>query len=126
MRGTCLDPALYDLEETGANILFFTESENLDEVAAAIIRGVAETTLLDIPDAMVALQRWPGDIKILGPISESQVMGVAVAKNSPDLLKEFNTFFDKIWKDGTYRALVTKYYPSVFLYLGDFFGQPNE
>ena len=121
MKGTCLDPALYDLDKTGANILFFSESENLDDLAPAIILGKAEATLLDIPDAMVALQEWPGDIKIIGPVSENQLMGVAVAKNASGLLEEFNRFFDRIWKDGTYGALVEKYYPSVFLYLGDFF-----
>ena len=121
MKGTCLDPALYELDKTGANILFFSESENLDDLAPAIILGKAEATLLDIPDAMVALQEWPGDIKIIGPVSENQLMGVAVAKNASGLLEEFNRFFDRIWQDGTYGALVEKYYPSVFLYLGDFF-----
>ena len=126
MKGTCLDPALYDLDKTGANILFFTESENLDDLAPAIILGKAEATLLDIPDALVALQDWPGDIKIIGPISENQLMGIAVAKNAPGLLDEFNRFFDRIWKDGTYGALVEKYYPSVFLYLGDFFNAKTK
>ncbi len=121
MRGTCLDPSLYDLDTTGATILFFTESENLNELAPAVIRGVAETTLLDIPDALVAIQKWPGDLKIIGPVSQNQVMGVAVSKTSPGLLHEFNRFFEQIWKNGTYKALVTKYYPSVYLYLGDFF-----
>ncbi len=121
MRGTCLDPTLYDLASTGADIRYFTASPLLDDIAPAIIEGAAEATLLDIPDALIALQKWPGEIKIVGPLSERQIMGVAVAKGSEDLLEEFNRFFARYWNDGKYKLLVEKYYPSVFLYLGDFF-----
>jgi len=121
MKGTCLDPDLYDLKAAGTDIRFFTESENLNEIAPAMINGASEATLLDIPDAMVALQKWPGEIKIIGPVSELQLMGVAVAKSSPALLGEFNRFFKACWKNGTYEVLVRKYYPSVFIYMGNFF-----
>lgn len=121
MKGTCLDPELYDLNKTGADIQFFMASENLDEIAPAIMAGVSESTLLDIPDALIALQKWTGDIKVIGPISSYQFMGVAVAKTSPELLNEFNRFFQVLWQDGTYKKLVGKYYPTVFLYLNDFF-----
>lgn len=121
MRGTCLDPELYDLSATGADIHYFTDSQFLDDVAPAMIDGMAEATLLDIPDALVALQKWPGDVKVIGPVSPPQLMGVAVAKGSDDLLTAFNRFFIDFWNDGEYRALVEKYYPTVFLYLGEFF-----
>ena len=48
-------------------------------------------------------------------------MGVAVRKTAPKLLAEFNKYFEKIKKDGTYNKLVEKYYPDVFYYYGDFF-----
>ena len=121
MEGTCLDPNLYDLASTRADIRFHTASENLNEIAPAIINGAAEATLLDVPDALVALQQWPGDIKIIGPISSRQFMGAAVAKSSPDLLDAFNRFFQDLQTSGAYDELVKKYYPSVYLYLGDFF-----
>lgn len=120
MKNTCLDPELYDLEATGAVIRYST-SQFLGDIATEVVNGSAEITLLDIPDALIALQRWPGDIKIIGPVSDGQLMGVAVAKDSPELLHEFNVFFELIWKDGTYKQLVEKYYPSIFLYLSDFF-----
>ncbi len=123
MKDTCLDPKLYDLQATGAVIRYST-SKFLGDIAPEVINGSAEITLLDIPDALIALQRWPGDIKVIGPVSPEQVMGVAVAKDSPELLREFNTFFEQIWKDGSYKRMVEKYYPSVFLYLSDFF--PNN
>ena len=121
MEGTCLAPELYDLEGTQTEIRLFTKSRLIDDVAPAMLDGMAESTLLDIPSAMTALQKWPGEIKIIGPISHEQLMGVGFPKSAPELLKEFNNFFRQIWKDGTYRLLVEKYYPSVFLYLGDFF-----
>jgi ABC-type amino acid transport substrate-binding protein len=121
MEGTCLDPSLYGLASTQAEIRFYTASENLNEIAPAIINGAAEATLLDVPDALVALQAWPGDIKIIGPISSSQYMGAAVAKSSPELLVAFNRFFQDLRISGAYDELVKKYYPSVYLYLGDFF-----
>jgi len=121
MKGTCLDPDLYDLSATGADIHYFTDSQLLDDVAPAVIGGMAEATLLDIPDALVALQKWPGDIKVIGPVSSPQLMGVAVDKSSDDLLAAFNRFFIAFWNDGEYRTLVEKYYPTVFLYLGEFF-----
>lgn len=121
MTGTCLDPRLYDLASTQADIRYHTASENLNDIAQAVIDGAAEATLLDIPDALVALQKWPGDIKIIGPVSEPQLMGVGVAKTSPALLAEFNRFFKELRASGVYNELVRKYYPSVYLYLGDFF-----
>ena len=121
MEGTCLDPDLYGLASTQAEIRFHTANENLNEIAPAIINGAAEATLLDVPDALVALQAWPGDIKIIGPVSSSQFMGAAVAKSSPELLTAFNRFFQDLRTSGTYDELVKKYYPSVYLYLGGFF-----
>jgi ABC-type amino acid transport substrate-binding protein len=123
MKGTCLDPRLYNLDAAGADIRFYTKSENVNEIAPAMINGASEATLLDIPDAMVALQKWPGEIKIIGPVSEQQLMAAAVDTSSLTLLAEFNRFFESYWKDGAYEALVRKYYPSVFIYLGDFFNE---
>ncbi|TKB07261.1 transporter substrate-binding domain-containing protein [Desulforhopalus sp. IMCC35007] len=121
MKGTCLDPDLYDLNSTGADIHYHTSSQFLGDIAQKVVNGEAEITLLDIPDALIALQKWPEEVKIIGPISARQVMGIAVAKDSPELLNEYNRFFRTCWEDGTYKRLVEKYYPAVFLYFGDFF-----
>ncbi len=121
MNGTCLDQNLYDLAATKADIRYHTASQELNDIPPAVINGAAEATLVDIPTALVALQQWPDDIKIIGPISEYQFMGVATAKSSPELLAAFNVFFMKFKASGGYDRLVQKYYPSVYLYLGDFF-----
>ena len=121
MEGTCLAGGLYDLDQTQAKIRLFTQSKLINDIAPAMMNGMAEATLLDIPDAMVALQKYPGDIKIIGPVSENQLMAVAVLDSSTQTLNAFNGFFKTIWNNGKYHTLVEKYYPSVFLYFGDFF-----
>jgi len=116
---TCLDPALYGLTKTGAEVKLF--GGGLNELAPAVINGEAETTILDVPDALIALEKWPGKIKVIGPISPRQVMGCGFAKTSPLLRAAFNEFFEKCKKDGTYTRLVKKYYPAVFMYYPEFF-----
>jgi ABC-type amino acid transport substrate-binding protein len=124
MKDTCLDPDLYSLDKTGARVKLYTRSTNLNEMVPAILQHSAEVTLLDVPDALIALDKWPGKIKVIGPVSNPQLMGVAFAKTSPELRKAFNAFFEKLWRDGTYLALVKKYYPTVLLYFGAFFEKP--
>ncbi|MBV5306289.1 MAG: transporter substrate-binding domain-containing protein [Desulfobulbaceae bacterium] len=116
---TCLDPKLYFLEDANAVTSLF--EGDLNELAPAVISGVADATLLDVPDALVALDKWPDQIKILGPISRQQEMAVAFSKDMPELRQAFAVFLKKIWQDGTYTAMVTKYYPDVFGYYPDFF-----
>lgn len=116
---TCLDPGLYGLKKTGAKIKLFPGS--LNDLAPAVIEGEAELTLLDVADALVALEKFPGKIKVLGPITEQQKMGCAFAKTSPQLREAFNLFLVKLKSDGTYLRLVKHYYPKVFEYYRDFF-----
>ena len=121
VANTCLDPSLYGLEKVGATISLF--HGNLNELAPAIINREAETTLLDVPDALIALGKWPGRIKVIGPISKMQEMGYAFANTSPLLRDCFNRFFKECKKDGTYMRLVKKYYPAILKYYPDFFEQ---
>jgi ABC-type amino acid transport substrate-binding protein len=122
VANTCTDPVLYCLDEVGAQPHTFNGT--LNELAPAIIHGVAEATILDVPDALVALEKWPGSIKVIGPITPRQEMGCGFAKNAPLLRAAFNAFFEMCKTDGTYRRLVEKYYPSVFLFFPEFFESP--
>jgi ABC-type amino acid transport substrate-binding protein len=119
VTNTCTDPVLYCLNEVGATPRTFKGT--LNELAPAIIHGVAEATILDVPDALVALEKWPGRIKVIGPISPKQEMACGFAKTAPLLRAAFNAFFEMCKTDGTYRRLVKKYYPTVFLYFPEFF-----
>ena len=121
VENTCLDPSLYGVKETGAVVKLF--GRNLNELAAAVINGKADATLLDVPDALIALEKWPGKVKVIGPLSAMQNMGAAFAKSSTRLLTSFNRFLEQRKTDGTYQKLVKKYYPSVFSYYPEFFGE---
>ena len=116
---TCLDPALYDLEEAGATVTLF--NGNLNEIAPAIVKGEAEMTILDAPDALIALEKWPGKIKIIGPISTPQTMAVGFRKSSSRLREAFNAYLAEIKRNRVYTGLVKKYYPTAPFFFPSFF-----
>lgn len=117
--GTCLEPSLYGLESYVSDQILFPG--NLNELAPAVINGDADATLLDVPDALVALGKWGGQIKIIGPLSPVQEMAPAFAPDGKDLKAAFDAFYKEIIQDGTYPKLVKKYYPAVFSYFPNFF-----
>jgi ABC-type amino acid transport substrate-binding protein len=119
VANTCLDPALYQLDRTGASLQL--RKLRLDEVAPALINGDSELALLDVADAMIALQRFPGKLKIIGPISTRQEMAAAFRKSAPRLREAFDAFLAETRRDGTYDALIRTYFPEAPVYFPDFF-----
>ncbi|GAB6908713.1 Predicted ABC transporter, periplasmic binding protein [Desulfosarcina cetonica] len=119
VSNTCLEPSLYNVAATGAKVSLF--QGNLNELAPAIINGESETTLLDVPDALIALEKWPGQIKVIGPLSPMQAMGAGFSKQAPRLRAAYNEFIRQSRTDGSFAELVKKYYPAVFRYYPDFF-----
>lgn len=117
--GTCLDLSLYRLEADGAKGRDF--SGGLNDLAPALLAGEAGLLILDVPDALVALQKWPGRIKVLGPMTGQQEMAAAFRRSSPDLRAAFNAFMAESRKNGVYLTLVRKHYPDVFRYFPGFF-----
>ena len=120
LKDSCLDPELYELKATGAEIKLFPADRNLDEMIPTVMAKLADTVIMDVPVALVALEKWPGEIKVVGPVSEPQQMACAFAKASPKLREAFDVFFQKCKADGTYKKLVEKYYPALFMYYPDF------
>jgi ABC-type amino acid transport substrate-binding protein len=123
MPNTCLDADLYGLDQTGARVEIYDRSTNLNEMVPAILGGqmTSRMTLLDVPDALIALQKWPGRIKVIGPVSGEQFMAPAFAKDAPGLREAFNAYMAELRADGRYRTMVEKYYPAVFLHFPEFF-----
>jgi len=117
--GTCLDLSLYNLEADGATGKNFEGT--LNELAPALLEGESDLLILDVPDALVAINKWPGKIKILGPMSEMQMMGSGIRLENPKLLESYNGFLATIKSNGKYLELVRKYYPDVFNYYPEFF-----
>lgn len=119
LQKTCLDPILYDLDSTGATVVNY--NGKLNDLAPALILKEAELTILDVPDALIALEKWPGKIKIIGPISPPQLMAVGFSKSSPKLRQAFNKYLEESKRNGTYIRLVKKYYPTASYYFPSFF-----
>jgi len=120
LTGSCLDPELYGIKETGAKVQYFPTDRDLEEMIPSVMAQMADTTLMDVPVALVALAKWPGKIKVIGPLSDPQDMACAFSKNSPKLKKAFDAFFKGFKASNEYRDLVQAYYPSVFTYYPDF------
>ena len=116
---TCLDPVLYDLDSTGATVINY--NGKLNDLAPALIMKEAELTILDVPDALIAMEKWPGKIKIIGPVSPPQFMAVGFPKSSPKLREAFNKYLEESKHNGTYLRLVKKYYPTASYYFPSFF-----
>jgi ABC-type amino acid transport substrate-binding protein len=121
---TCLDPGLYDLAETRAHLV--VKDARLDEIAPMLIQGEAELALLDVADAMIALQKFPGKVKVIGPVSVRQHMAVAFPRDAPRLREAFEAFLDETRRDGTYGQLIQAYFPEAPVYFPDFFASPGR
>lgn len=126
LEHSCLDPHLYDLYDTGAKVILPDGHRLLNEMVPAIMKNDAESTLLDVADTLIALEKWPGEIKVIGPISENQKMAVAFRKNSPELREAFDSYLNLIKKNGTYETLVKKYYPSIYYFYNDYFIEESK
>jgi membrane-bound lytic murein transglycosylase MltF len=121
---TCLDPANYGLKGKGIELVDYRRSANLNELVPALLNGEADYTLLDVPDAILDLQRWAGRIKVIGPISEEQQLAVAFPPASVELAQAFEAYLARIRADGTYDRLVDRYYPGIRRYFPGFFAPP--
>jgi len=120
MKDSCLDPSLYGIMEYGAKIELFPKDRDLEEMIPAVMAKVSDTTLMDVPVALIAMENWPGKIKVVGPVSLEQSMAPAFAKESPGLRLEFMKFFHKLKESGEYKRLIEKYYPSLSVYYPEF------
>jgi membrane-bound lytic murein transglycosylase MltF len=123
MERTCLDPANYGLKGKGIDLRAYTRSSNLNEMVPALLNGDAELTLLDVPDAILDLQKWAGQIKLIGPVSQEQRLAAAFPQSAPELRKAFNAYLQQLRADGQYDRLVDRYYPGIRRYFPDFFAR---
>jgi membrane-bound lytic murein transglycosylase MltF len=121
MEGTCLDPNNYGLKNMGIDFRAYSKSTNLNEMVPAMLNREAELTLLDVPDAILDLSRWAGQIKVLGPISGHQELAAAFPQDAPRLREAFNAYLDIIKANGIYDQLTDKYYPGIRRYFPEFF-----
>jgi len=122
VANTCLDPVLYKIKEAGAKIRYF--EGKLIDLAPYVIDAHAGLALLDVPDALVAMEKWPGQLKVIGPVSLPQKMGVVMVKEAVALRQAFSLFLARLKHQGRYRAMIEKYYPGYAQYFPGFFSDP--
>ena len=122
MEQTCLDPASYGLKGTGIELRSYTKSTNINEMVPALLNGDADLSLLDVPDLMLDMEKWQGRFKVIGPISEAQVLAAAFPKDAPLLRGAFNDYLRRQKENGAYDRLVAKYYPAARRFFPAFFG----
>ena len=120
LEGSCLAPDLYGIKETGARVMFFPVERDLEEMIPSVIAKMADSTLMDVPVALIALEKWSRQIKVVGPLSAPQDMACAFSKETPQLKQAFDQFFNEFKNSGEYRKLVAEYYPTVFAYYPNF------
>ena len=107
---TCLDPGLYAIDATGARRSGWTPHAST-RWRPRSCRGEGDLALLDVADADLAFERWPGRFKVVGPVSPVQEMAAAFRKDSPELREAFDAFLAGARKDGTYDRLLSRYFP---------------
>jgi ABC-type amino acid transport substrate-binding protein len=125
MERTCIDPANYGLKSVGIDLKSYTKSTNLNEIVPALLNGEAQLSLLDVPDAILDLKKWAGQIKVIGPISEEQTLATAFPPDAPSLRDEFNIYLRGLKASGAYQELVDKHYPGIKRYFSEFFVATN-
>ena len=113
----------YGLVNVGVDLKVYNKSTNLNEMVPALLNKEAELSLLDVPDAILDLRKWAGRIKVLGPISNQQMLATAFPKDAPALRDEFNAYLNDIKASGVYDQLVDKYYPGNRRYFPKFFAK---
>jgi hypothetical protein len=123
MEKTCLDPANYGLKGRGIELRAYAKSSNINEMVPALLNRDADLSLLDVPDLMIDMQKWAGRFKVVGPVSDEQILAAAFPKDAVKLRDAFNDYLRKVKADGTYDRLVSKYYPGIQRYFPEFFAR---
>jgi ABC-type amino acid transport substrate-binding protein len=125
MEKTCLDPSNYGLTGRGIELRAYTKSTNINEMVPALLQLDADLSLLDVPDLLIDLRKWPGRFKVIGPISGEQVLAAAFPQDAVALRDAYNAYLRRAKEDGTYAMWVDKYYPGARRYFPRFFGVPD-
>ena len=121
MDDSCLDPRLYDIEGKGFKLKRFTGSSNLNDIVPAMVKQESDMTLLDVPDVLIAMEKWSGSIKVLGPISEEQRMAAGFRRPRPSFGRHSMNFSRASSTGRHLHAPGKKYFRAAPRYLPEFF-----
>ncbi|MDI9413549.1 MAG: basic amino acid ABC transporter substrate-binding protein [Bacillota bacterium] len=86
---------------------FYTVAEAMQ----AVIIGVADVVIVDLPVAKAYLDANPNaPLKHVGPVADDEYYGMAVNKRNTDLLEKLNLALEQLHQDGTYDKIYQKWF----------------
>ncbi len=90
------------------NVLHF---DTVADAMQAVIIGVADVVVVDLPVAEAYLQANPAaPLQAVGAVSANEYYGIAINKNNSQLLEQVNSALDELHKNGTYAEIYNKWF----------------
>ncbi|MDI6709554.1 MAG: basic amino acid ABC transporter substrate-binding protein [Thermoanaerobacterales bacterium] len=95
-------------EIEGAKVVTF---DRIPEAFLELKKGSADAVVNDAPVTMYAIkQDGSGQIKVVGDMLSTEFYGIAVPKDKPELLQEFNAALKKLKETGKFTELYKKWF----------------
>lgn len=92
----------------GAKVVTF---DRIPEAFLELKKGSADAVVNDAPVTLYAIkQDGSGKIKVVGEMLSTEFYGIAVPKNNPELLQEFNAALRKLKESGKFTELYKKWF----------------
>ncbi len=110
-EGTSYAEKLAELQKKQPSLHWHARKQtNTESLLEEVADGVLDFTIADSHMAALMQNYYP-NLEAAFPISAADKIAWAISKNAePELVKNINTFFNKIKKDGSLRNLLDRYY----------------
>ncbi|MEE8398454.1 MAG: transporter substrate-binding domain-containing protein, partial [Desulfobacterales bacterium] len=112
-RGTSYESRLSALQKEGIDLkIELHENTPTGELIGQVASNDIEITIADSDIAFLNRRYYP-KIRVLGAISESEILGWATHRNAPDLRDQINLFLKVIHNNGQLEEIYKRYYADV-------------
>ncbi len=91
------------------------------ELIPGLLKSKAQLAFVDMTGVILGTLRWPGKVKVVGPLSPPYYVSAFFRKSFPRLREAFNDYLRRIQENGKYMELIDRYFPSAKFYFPDFF-----
>lgn len=99
-----------DLHDEGG-VKNVSRFDTVPDAMQAVIIGVADVVVLDLPVAKAYLAANPSaPLKHVGAVSDNDFFGIATNKKNPDLLEKINSALQQLHENGTYDKIYQKWF----------------
>jgi membrane-bound lytic murein transglycosylase F len=115
-KGTSYEERLRDLQKEGVDVVIqLHEDTPTEELIAMVARKEIGITIADSHIALLNRRYYPS-VKIAFPIAEPQYLAWAVKKGERGLLREINSFFRTIKRNGAFSDIYERYFAHVEIF----------